>query len=278
MRARSLRGVVFDLDGCLVKGQRAIPGAAEVVALLRERSVTVRYFTNDSSKTPAETARRLSQAGISAHPREVLTSAIVAAGYASRAHPGGRVLAVGGPALRSALEEAGLCLVDDESAEVVVVGRDPEFSYAKLEVACRAVWGGAVFIATNRDRRVPVSDGFVPGTGAIVSAIAWATNRRPKVTGKPSVLAARAAVEALGLDADQVVVVGDGLDQDVRMGKAVGARAVLVLSGASRREDAEHAPARYRPDAVLADVTGLPEWMERQREPIATRASSKRAS
>ncbi|MHB8244293.1 MAG: HAD-IIA family hydrolase [Acidimicrobiales bacterium] len=273
MSARLLRGVVFDLDGCLVKGQRAIPGAAEAVALLRERSVAVGYFTNDSSKTPAETARRLARAGISAHPREVLTSAIVAAGYASREHPGGRVFAVGGPALRGALEEAGLCLVDDESAEVVVVGRDPEFSYAKLEVACRAVWGGAVFIATNRDRRVPVADGFVPGTGAIVSAIAWATNRRPKVMGKPSVLAGRAAVEALGLDADEVVVVGDGLDQDVRMGKAVGARAVLVLSGASRREDAERAPARYQPDAVLADVVGLPDWMERQREPIGSRAS-----
>lgn len=241
MSIRSLRGVVFDLDGCLVKGQDAIPGAAKAVERLRASSVAVRYFTNDSSKTPAETARRLERAGISAHPGEVLTSAIVAARCASREHPGGRVLAVGGPALRGALEEAGLRLVEDESAEVLVVGRDLELSYRKLEVACRAVWGGAVFIATNRDRRVPVADGFVPGTGAIVSAIAWATNRRPKVMGKPSVLAGRAAVESLGLDPAEVVVVGDGLDQDVRMGKAVGTRAVLVLSGASSREDADRA-------------------------------------
>lgn len=264
MTRRSLRGVVFDVDGCLVKGPDVIPGAVEAVARLRTASIAVRYFTNDSSKTPAEMARRLNGHGIEAQPEEVLTSAVVAGRYAAREHPGGRVLAVGGSALRETLEEAGLQLVDGGPAEAVVVGRDVEFSYHKLEVACRAIWGGAAFIATNRDRRVPVADGFVPGTGAIVSAIAWATNRRPKVMGKPSVFAGRAAIESLGLDPSEVVVIGDGLDQDVRMGRAVGATAILVLTGASSREDAYRAPLRYRPDAVLADVGALAGWLESQ--------------
>jgi 4-nitrophenyl phosphatase len=263
---RAFRGVVFDLDGCLVKGPQAIPGAADAVARIRGSSVAVRYFTNDSSKTPADMARRLSGHGIDAWPGEVLTSAVVAARYAAGEHPGARVLAVGGTALRESLEEAGLKLVDDASAEVVVVGRDIEFSYGKLETACRAIWGGAAFIATNQDRRVPVADGFVPGTGALVSAIAWATNRRPKVMGKPSVLAGRAAIESLDLDPAEVVVVGDSLDQDVRMGKAVGATAVLVLSGASTLADVARTPAHYQPDAVLPDVCALPEWIDQRLE------------
>lgn len=266
MTVGPIRGVVFDLDGCLVKGPHAIPGAAEAVSRIRSSSVAVRFFTNDSSKTPADMARRLTGHGIDVQPGEMLTSAVVAARYAARRHPDGRVLAVGGPALRESLEEAGLKLVDDESAEVVVVGRDIEFSYSTLEVACRAIWGGAAFLATNRDRRVPVADGFVPGTGAIVSAIAWATNRRPKVMGKPSVLAGRAAIESLGLDPAEVVVVGDSVDQDVRMGKAVGAAAVLVLSGASSREDVARTLTRYRPDAVLPDVAALPEWIDQRSE------------
>jgi 4-nitrophenyl phosphatase len=268
VKGRPLRGVVFDLDGCLVKGPNAIPGAAEAVSRIRASSVAVRYFTNDSSKTPVDMARRLTGHGIDARAGEILTSGIVAARYAAREHPGGKVLAVGGQVLRETLEEAGLKSVDDASAEVVVVGRDVEFSYDKLEVACRAIWGGAVFIATNRDRRVPVADGFVPGTGAIVSAIAWATNRRPKVMGKPSVLAGRAAIESLALDPAEVVVVGDSLDQDVRMGKAVGASAVLVLSGASSREDVARTSERYRPDAVLPDVCALPEWIDQRLEDL----------
>jgi HAD superfamily hydrolase (TIGR01450 family) len=261
------RGLVFDLDGCLVKGPNAIPGAAEAVIALKARGMRVRYFTNDSSKTQAEVCERLSRHGIPVEEGEVLTSALVAADYAADRLGGARVLAVGGAALRVALEARGLELVEDSSAQAVVVGRDVDFSYRKLEAACRAIWGGAIFLATNLDRRVPVEDGFVPGTGAIVNAVAWATDRRPKVMGKPSVWAGRAAVRSLGLPAAEIAFVGDQLLQDVRMGKIVGALGVLVLTGSSRTEDVDRVPARYRPDAVLPDVGALPGWLGLDRMP-----------
>lgn len=256
------RGFVFDIDGCLMKGARAIPGAPEAMAALRSRGLPVRYFTNDSSKTPAEMAGRLERGGIAAAPEEVLTSALVAAEYAARRFPGGRVLAIGGSPLRDALERHGLRLVQDGPADAVVVGRDLELSYRTLEAACRAIWGGAVFLATNLDRRVPVEDGFVPGTGAVVKAVAWATERSPTVMGKPSIWAGRAAVRSLGIPAREVAVVGDQLQQDVRMGKLAGTVTVLVLSGSSTREDARRVPPRFRPDAVLPDVGGLTEWLD----------------
>lgn len=266
---RPYRGIVFDIDGCLVRGAQPIPGAAETVATLKERDLQIRFFTNDSSKTPAEVAGRLCRHGIPAETGEVLTSALVAADHAASRHPGGRALAIGGAALREALEARGLRLVEDQAAEVVVVGRDLDLSYARLQAACRSIWAGAVFLATNLDRRVPADDGFVPGTGAIVKAVAWATDRRPKVIGKPSVWAGRAVVRSLGIPAAQVAMIGDQLQQDVRMGKAVGAAGLLVLTGSSRKKDVEKVPARYRPDAVLSDVGGLLAWLDiagRQKE------------
>jgi HAD superfamily hydrolase (TIGR01450 family) len=258
-----IRGLVFDLDGCLVRGSNPIPGAAEAVAELKALGLQVRYFTNDSSKTQAEVAQRLGRHGIPAEESEVLTSALVAADYAARRHPGGRVLAVGGPPLKDALLARGLRVVDSWPADVVVVGRDVDLSYHKLEVACHAIWGGATFLATNLDRRVPVENGFVPGTGAIVSAVAWATDRRPKVMGKPSVWAGRAAVRSLGLPPAEIAFVGDQLQQDVRMGKVVGAVGILVLTGSSKVEDVDRVAARYRPDAVLPDVGALQGWLVR---------------
>lgn len=255
------RGLVFDIDGCLLKGPQPIPAAPAALAHLKGRGLLVRYFTNDSSKRPAEVAARLARAGLPADPDEVLTSASVAAEYAQARFPGGRVLAIGAPALLEALEERGLRLVRDDSADVVVVGRDPEFSYAKLETACRAVWRGAAFLATNLDRRVPTEDGFVPGTGSMAKAVWWVTSTAPRVMGKPSVWAGRAAVRALGVPAPAVAVVGDQLQQDIRMGKLAGARTVLVLTGSSSLADVERTPPRYRPDAVLADVGWLPEWL-----------------
>jgi 4-nitrophenyl phosphatase len=255
------RGFVFDIDGCLMRGANPIPGAAEAVAELKARGMRVRYFTNDSAKTPDELAARLRRGGVDVEAVEVLTSGLVAAEYVAGKHAGG-VLAVGGAALREALEARGLNLVDDRSAEVVVVGRDVDFNYEKLDAACQVIWAGGIFLATNLDRRVPVDTGFVPGTGAIVSSVAWATDRRPRVMGKPSIWAGRAAVRSLGVPAAEIVFVGDQLQQDVRMGKNVGAAGVLVLTGSSRREDVQRVAARYRPDAVLADVAALPGWLD----------------
>lgn len=262
MSAASPRGFVFDIDGCLMRGPRAIPGAPAAVIALRSRGLAVRYFTNDSSKTPADLAARLDRAGIPAVPEEVLTSALVAADYAARRFAGGRVLIIGGAALRDALERRGLRVVEEPPADAVIVGRDEGLSYRKLEAACRAIWGGAAFLATNLDRRMPVEDGFVPGTGSVVKAVAWATDRSPRVMGKPSAWAARAAVRSLGLAAGEVAVVGDSIGQDVRMGRLGGTLAVLVLTGSSTREDVERTPPRSRPDVVLADVGGLPGWVE----------------
>lgn len=262
-----VRGLVFDIDGCLVRGARAIPGAPEALVALRARGYGVRFFTNDSAKTQAETADRLTAAGIDAAPEEVLTSAIVTAAYLTRTSPHGRVLVIGAAALRTALEAQGLSVVDGPPADAVVVGRDSEFTYAKLDAACRAIWGGAAFLATNLDRRMPVAGGFVPGTGSLVKAVAWATSRTAMVLGKPSRWAGRAAVASLGVPARSVVVVGDTLLQDVRMGKLAGTSTVLVLTGSSTREEADAARAGFRPDAVLADVSGLDAWIEQSAVP-----------
>ncbi len=120
----SARGLVFDIDGCLMRGPRPIAGAPETCEVLRDRGLLIRYFTNDSSKTPVQIAARLEHAGFQASPAEVITSALVAAEYAAERFSGKRVLALGGTALTEALLRQGLQLVGGPPADVVIVGRD----------------------------------------------------------------------------------------------------------------------------------------------------------
>lgn len=260
----SPRGFVFDIDGCLMRGARPLMGAPETLERLRDRGLLIRYFTNDSSKTPLQIAARLEHAGFQAAPAEVITSAVVAAEYAAQRFDGRRVLALGGTALEEAFAQHDFELVGGPPADIVIVGRDLALSYERLRAACQAIWDGAAFLATNLDRRMPVEGGYVPGTGTIVKAVAWATARTPVVTGKPSVWAGRAALRSLDLAPTEVVVVGDQLEQDVRMGRVVDARAVLVLTGASTREDIARVAPRFRPNAILPDVGALVGWLEEE--------------
>ena len=74
---------------------------------------------------------------------------------------------------------------------------------------------------------------------------------------KPSPEALIRCVEALDLEMCDCIIAGDSVN-DVRAGKAAGARTVAVLSGLFQREEL----ARECPDLILPDVSVLPEFIE----------------
>jgi len=159
----------------------------------------------------------------------------------------------------------GVTLVDWEhalDAQVVVMGKDPDFNMKRLDAVCQTLWKGADFIATNLDAKVPSANGFIPATGPMIKAVAYATGKEPLVTGKPSKWAGEMALKALGIAPEHGAIVGDALEQDIRMGKEAGLFSILVLTGATTQDMADNAAAHLKPDLVLPDVNHLPEWLE----------------
>jgi len=228
---RTLRGFVFDLDGCVWTGEVLVPGAADVLALLREQGRGVTFLTNNSRARAATLHAKLIRLGIEARPVEVLTPLeILGEVIATRWGPS-RVLAIGGEELEAALTDGGHTLVPVEragEATVVVVGNDFAFSYERLTAAARAVAGGAHFLTPNLDPRLPVEgDGFLPGCGAVVEAVATAAGVRPIVVGKPEPHLFELALGRMGLTAEEAAMVGDSVDSDVRGARRAGMTAIL---------------------------------------------------
>jgi HAD superfamily hydrolase (TIGR01509 family) len=74
---------------------------------------------------------------------------------------------------------------------------------------------------------------------------------------KPSPEALIKCVKALDVEICDCIIAGDSVN-DVRAGKAAGARTVAVLSGLFQCEEL----VKERPDLILHDVTALPEFIE----------------
>ena len=74
---------------------------------------------------------------------------------------------------------------------------------------------------------------------------------------KPSPEALIQCVETLDLEMCDCIIAGDSVN-DVRAGKAAGARTVAVLSGLFGREEL----VKECPDLILPDVSVLPEFIE----------------
>ncbi|HLH25406.1 MAG TPA: HAD-IIA family hydrolase [Chloroflexota bacterium] len=254
---------MFDVNGTLVLGGEAIPGAAAALTALSRR-LRVCYFSNDPRGAEAIGARLL-EAGFPVEPGAVLSAIQVAASRVGRRYAGQRVLTIAGAGLREALRAEGVEVVDEPPAAAVIVSGARLFTPEALTVACEAIWHhGAKLYASSLDRRVPYGPGrFAPGTGAVAQALAWATGATPEVLGKPSPLAVEAALGLLGAPPGAAVVVGDSLGEDVVLGQRLGARTALVLSGVATREHVAALAPDQRPDLVLDSVSnGLVEWIE----------------
>ncbi|WP_157533254.1 HAD hydrolase-like protein, partial [Haloferax profundi] len=96
----------------------------------------------------------------------------------------------------------------------------------------------------------PTADGDIPGSGAVIHAVAGVAGRDPDaILGKPSPVAQGIVLDRLGLPPEDVLVVGDRLDTDIAFGLDAGMGTAVVRTGVT--DDAALANSEYEPDHVL---------------------------
>jgi len=250
--------LVIDMDGVLWRGGTPLPGLAAFFDALAARAMPRVLATNNAGRTPAQYVARLAAWGVPIAPDDVLTAALVAAGYmANTLDAGAPVYVIGQEGLREALAGAGFRLVDDIAtpAVAVAVGFDRHLTYDKLKLAALHLQRGARFIGTNGDVTYPAEEGLLPGNGATLAALTAATGRAPEIVGKPERPMFDAALRRLGLPAADVAMIGDRLDTDIVGAERAGLRTILVETGVD--DAAAAARAGVRPDLVVAGIDVL---------------------
>ena len=252
---RDIRGLVIDMDGVLWRGDTPMRGLVEFFDLLRRRSIRFRLATNNPTRTPQQYVAKLAGMGVSVAEDEILTSAVVTAQYLRQELPGAQVYVVGTASLREALTNHGLQVCDDGSAAVVVVGLDPQLTYAKLAEATLLIRAGARFVGCNPDATLPSERGLLPGNGATLAYLQTASGVAPLIIGKPERAIFDAALAAMRLSSDEAATLGDRLETDILGGQRAGMHSILVLSGATDRTTL--ATSAVQPDWVFDSIQDL---------------------
>lgn len=238
-----MTAVLCDLDGVVYRGSRPIPGAKEAMKKLLASSNEVFFITNNSTRTPQATAEKIARiTGVDVSGDQVLTSSQAALTLLEPTDA--PVLVVGEDGLRDVVAHGGFEVTEDPgAARSVVVGLTRAMTYETISGAMQAILNGARFIATNDDNSFPTEDGLAPGCGAIVAAIAAASDTDPVVAGKPNP-AMRDLIRSR-IDGDAWII-GDRLETDIALATGDESwKSVLVLSGVTDRETAAGADVDY---------------------------------
>jgi NagD protein len=274
-RIRNAPGFIFDMDGTIALGDassgghKALPGAVELLALLRKRGTPFRVFTNGSGKPPTVYAAGLRKAGFDLEDHEMMTPSTSAAiWFASKGIRRVRVLGnegVGAPLIEKGIEVIGPA-EQASGVEAVYTGWFREFTFPDLEAACQSIWDGAILTTASHVPFFAAAGGRAIGASfAINTMITSLTGKRARVLGKPSRVALDAAREAMGLPrraASAMVVVGDDPALEMRMANRVGAVALATRTGLLDDAGLELLPTHSKPSRLLGNLSELMEILQ----------------
>lgn len=259
MRATpSIKALIFDMDGTLLRGVEPLPGLQNLFTFLQPRQLPFIIATNNATTSPSDYQQKLMKYGIAISTAQILTVAEVTAQYLQQElEPGAKLYIIGQPALQTALQEVGfkITLNATKDTTAVVVGGDPNLTYEKLKTATLLIQRGARFFGTNPDVVYPTEEGFIPETGATLAALRAATGVKPTVIGKPEPYLFDMAVAKLGYPHAQTAIIGDRLDTDILGGQRAGLKTILTTTGIDN-ENTLH-ERNIRPDWIVNGLDDL---------------------
>lgn len=239
--SKEYAGYLIDLDGTMYNGSEKIAEAAGFIERLRKAEKPFLFLTNNSTSKNEDVVDKLKKVSdVEAYPEEVFTSTMATISYLEKNNLN-RIFMIGEGGLDAGLRNAGFEISDNE-VDAVVVGLDRSVTYKELETATLLIRAGAKFIATNPDTNLPTERGLVPGNGALVAFLETSTNQKATVIGKPEAVIMNAAIEAIGLDKKEVVMVGDNYTTDIQAGIQNNVDTLLVLTGFTAKEDVATLP------------------------------------
>ncbi len=248
------KAFLIDMDGVLLYGDQAIPGAKEFIERLKEKDYKFLILTNNSRYTPSDLQHRMNNAGIEIDAQHFFSSAMATAQFLSSQKPKGSAFVLGGTGLYQALNEAGYSFTDYRP-DFVVLGEMESYPYDKIVRACQLIMQGVPFIATNPDASGPGEGGIVPACGAVAALIEEASGYAPYFVGKPNPLILRLALRYMDEHSENAIMIGDRMDTDIKVGLESGLETILVLSGVTKLEDVGKFP--YRPNHILGSVADI---------------------
>jgi HAD superfamily hydrolase (TIGR01458 family) len=253
-----IEGVLLDVDGVLAVSWEPLPGAIDTVGWLRSHGVPFRLITNTTTKTRADLATTLRDAGFDVRDDELITAVAATARYLRANHPNARCFLLSDGDAGADLE--GIELTDVDVADVIVLGGASEdFTYTTMNRIFDRLMDGATLVGMHRNLYWRTGEGLQLDAGAYIAGLEEATGRDAVICGKPSMPYFDAALAMLGVARQGTIMVGDDIVNDVRGAQVLGLRGVLVRTGKFLPDDLAKVPDP--PDHVLETIADLPDLL-----------------
>lgn len=225
-----IKCVIFDLDGTIYFGSHLADEANKVIDYVREKFKNVFFITNNSNQTRKQVLDRLLGHNVKAELSEVINTAYACAKYL-RENDYKEVYCLGNENLANEISDFGI-KIDSKFPQAIVVGYDKTFDLMKLEKALNVFHDECKIIVASKERTYPRTPEIIsPGAGPIAAAFEYTVDKAADIViGKPNPYMLEMMTKELNFQPEEILVVGDCYDIDIKMADNLGALSILICN------------------------------------------------
>jgi HAD superfamily hydrolase (TIGR01458 family) len=248
-----IKGILFDLDGVLYVGSKAIEGAVEAVASIQKSHIPCRFVTNTSTLSLQSLQQKINRLGFSIAQEEIISAPQAAALYLQKQqHPVCRFLLT-----EDLKNDFNMFAQSNTHPDYIVIGDiGDQWTYSLLNEVFNGLMQGAKLIAIHKNRFWQTEHGLQMDIGGFIDGLEYASGVKAMVLGKPSPDFFGVVLNDMGLQPNEVAIIGDDIDVDIGGGQQVGLTGILVKSGKYRQHYTD--VSAVKPDFIIASVADLP--------------------
>lgn len=226
-----INSIIFDISGVLYQDNRPIAGAVDAINHLHQANIPMRFVTNSSRNTKSEIYSSLCDMGFRIEQSQIYT-AVTAIQHVIQTRKL-RPYCLIHPNIKSEFEH-----YDQKHANAVVITDAAEqFDFEHLNTAFDLIMNGAPLLGIGRNRYFRVKDKLCLDAGPFIHALEYAANSEAEILGKPAQAFFMAAVDSLGCETNEVVMIGDDIEADVIGAISSGLQGCLVQTGKYQQGD-----------------------------------------
>ena len=244
----------FDLDGTIYLGNTLFKGVLDLIKILRNKKKKFYFLSNNSSKSTTDYLKKLNNFNLDVSRDNIILSQHPTIDYLKKNNYK-KIFLMGTHSLKEEFRQEGFTLTE-EDPEILVLAFDQELTYDRLVKASFLLQKEDFpYIATHLDNRCPTEYGYIPDAGGIAALLYKATERSPRVFGKPNKEMLLFKLEQLGISPKNAVMFGDRLYTDIIMGIKAGVTTCCVLSGEMTMEMIKK--SEFKPDYIINGIWEL---------------------
>ncbi|MEE6245868.1 MAG: HAD-IIA family hydrolase [Thermoproteota archaeon] len=234
------KGYIFDIEGVLcnnIDQVETLPKVVQFIEELRRKQKKIAILTNVSRKPKSDIYDKISKMGLNVKEDELFTAGAVTAEYIKKNFEGSKCFIISEGGLKEEIKKSGIEVVENNQANIVVVGANRKLTYKEMNHAMRLILDGAKLICAGTTTKFKGSYfgdvGYFMGEYCIANALKIATDTDILYIGKPFEEIFNQVLEKLDVKNSESVMIGDTISSDIEGANRSQIDSILVTNDES---------------------------------------------